>query len=190
MGRKPNQHSYSTAVHSQQYTLFSSTASGTGTVVLPTIGPTVSPFCSMILPGDTSRTKLTGIKFCLCQSELLIKVWKRIHLTHIYRYPHKESKIMKNQVNMIPPKENKKYPINDFKERRSINYQWTENTSLKDKNTQTKEKQTNNKKKKKQCMQNHFNETNKNPKVEEHNDWRLNRYVIQSWNWVSRRNIK
>ena len=39
---------------------------------------------------------------------------------------------------MIPPKENKKYPINDFKERRSINYQWTENNSLKDKNTQTK----------------------------------------------------
>lgn len=51
---------------------------------------------------------------------------------------------------MIPPKENKKYPINDFKESLQKNYQWTENTSLKDKNTQTKEnKQTT----KKQCMQ-------------------------------------
>ena len=45
---------------------------------------------------------------------------------------------------MIPPKENKKYPINDFKEGRSINYQLTENNSLKYKNTQAKKKTKNN----------------------------------------------
>lgn len=32
------------------------------------------------------------------------------------RYQHKESRIMKNQVNMIPPKETNKAPIMDPKE--------------------------------------------------------------------------
>jgi len=33
------------------------------------------------------------------------KVWKRITLTHMCRYQYKESKIIKHQVNMAPPKE-------------------------------------------------------------------------------------
>jgi len=44
------------------------------------------------------------------------KVWKRSPITQMCRYQCKESRITKNQVNMIPPKETNKASISDPKD--------------------------------------------------------------------------
>lgn len=54
-----------------------------------------------------------------CKYELEIqghKFWKKETLIQMHRHQHKDTRIMKNNVNMKPQKETSKAPITDTKE--------------------------------------------------------------------------